>query len=174
MTHLNPRWIITLYSLAYRSCMKPWPLHRWQYSCSADPAYLFARYNFTLRVAGFYETIDPQNPYIKICNIFYSEFDLMSPCPCSARFADKVSNSSAFHARLGESWGLSALGMFNKGIIWNNNTPGWKYHRKFFMQCKDLTCIFTLPPFCLCASPWVEQAHAIISNNNVVPKNKKL
>jgi hypothetical protein len=51
---------------------------------------------------------------------------------CSALLAREVFNSKAFHTRLGSDWGLILLGMYEKGIIWNNDMAKWRHQRSFF------------------------------------------
>lgn len=50
----------------------------------------------------------------------------------SARLASRVFDSPSFHSRLGEDSGLKALGMFRRGIIWNNDVERWAIQRKIF------------------------------------------
>lgn len=46
--------------------------------------------------------------------------------------ADQVFKSPSFVNRLGSQHGLKQLGMYNEGIIWNNDTTGWQTKRKCY------------------------------------------
>ena len=53
---------------------------------------------------------------------------------CRPEFANQVFKSGKFLHRLGEDGGLMRLGMFHRGIIWNNDTEKWAELRTLFKQ----------------------------------------
>lgn len=58
---------------------------------------------------------------------------LVTSNPTVARHILK-SNGNNYTSRLGYDIGLDHIGMFNNGIIWNNNTNLWKSLRTFFQS----------------------------------------
>jgi len=61
--------------------------------------------------------------------------------------AAQVFKSSSFVNRLGSGHGLKLLGMFNQGVIWNNDTTGWQAKREHFAKGEDhnLSCVQYMP-----------------------------
>ncbi|CAI2166738.1 1022_t:CDS:1 [Funneliformis geosporum] len=56
---------------------------------------------------------------------------------CDADFVQKIlggTHASNFISRTGNDDGLKAIGMYQKGIIWNNDVPKWTLQRRIFQS----------------------------------------
>jgi hypothetical protein len=56
---------------------------------------------------------------------------------CRPDIAREVFESQHFIERLGDDRGLDVIGMFKRGVIWNNDNASWKVIRDEFTTCQS-------------------------------------